>query len=134
MPRWAFSRPLFFWRLVARAKGPARSGAAGAMGNAPAQRGADRPRVGAVPVRGDAVGGHAGGGPRRTEEGLRRRHVAVLAEHGVGQVAVPVDGAVEIAPPAPHLQVCLVHVPVPAAGPTLAVPTSPELAGQDRRE
>src|SRR3712207_6080362 len=72
--------------------------AAGAMGNAPAERGADRPRVGAVPVRGDAVRGRAGGGPRRTEEGLRRRQVAVLAEHGVHEVAISVDGAVEVIP------------------------------------
>ena len=62
-----------------------------------------------MPVRGDAVGGHAGGGLCRAEERLRRRHVAVLAEHGVDQVAVPVDGAVEVTPPTPDLEVDTVY-------------------------
>jgi hypothetical protein len=33
----------------------------------------------------------------------------MLAEHGVDQVAVPVDGAVEITPPAADLQVDTVY-------------------------
>src|SRR5829696_9747801 len=65
--------------------------ATGPMGDPAAQRGTDRPRVGTVPVRGDAVGGQAGDGARRTEEGLGGRHVAVLAEHGVHEAAIPVD-------------------------------------------
>jgi hypothetical protein len=36
----------------------------------------------------------------RAEEGLGRRHVAVLAQHGIDEIAVTVDGAVQIAPPA----------------------------------
>ena len=59
---------------------------------------------------------------------------APLAEHGVDQVAVPVDGAVEVTPPASDLQIRLVHVPVAAAGTALAVPAPPEFVGQDRRE
>ena len=65
---------------------------AGAMRDALAQRRADRPRVGAVPVRGDPVRDPAGDRLRRTEEGLGRRHVPVLAQHGVDQIAIPVDG------------------------------------------
>src|SRR5215213_3104541 len=95
---------------------------AGPMRNPSAERGADRPRVGAVPVRGDAVRCHAGGGLGRAEEGLGRRHVPVLAEHGVDQVAVPVDGPIQIRPSAADLQICLVDVPVPATGTALAVP------------
>src|SRR3712207_8530870 len=60
-----------------------RSVGAGPMHDPSAQRGADRPRVGAVPIRGDAIWNQAGGGLGRAEEGLRRRHVPVLAEHGV---------------------------------------------------
>src|SRR5919199_2169577 len=54
---------------------------AGPVHNPPAERRADRTRVGDVTVRGDAVGGDAGDGARRAEERLGRRHVAVLAEH-----------------------------------------------------
>src|SRR5215212_8245888 len=92
---------------------------AGPMRNPSAERGADRPRVGAVPVRGDAVGDQAGGGLGRAEEGLRRRHVAALAEQGVDQVAVPVDGPIEVTPAAPHLQVGLIDEPGAAAVPPL---------------
>jgi hypothetical protein len=66
----------------------------------PSQRGADRAWVGAVPIRGDPVGYHAGGRLGGAEERLGRRHVPVLAEHGVDQIAVA----------APDLQVGFVHV------------------------
>src|SRR5215213_3737028 len=69
---------------------------AGPVRDPPAEHGADRPRVGAVPVRGDAVRGDAGDGPRRAEEGPGRRHAAVLAEHGVDEVAVAVDRPIQI--------------------------------------
>src|SRR3712207_2597034 len=89
---------------------------AGPMHDPPAEHRADRPRVGAVAVRGDALGRHARGGLGRAEEGLRRGRVAVLAEHGVDEIAVAVDGPVEVGPAAAHLDVCLIDVPVPAAG------------------
>src|SRR5215218_10229718 len=81
---------------------------AGAMDDPPAERRADRPRVGAVPVCGDALWCRACGGLRRAEEGPGSRHVPVLADHGVDQTAIPVDGTVEVAPAAAHLQVSLV--------------------------
>ena len=74
-----------------------------------AERRTDRPRVGAVPVGGDAVGCRAGCGLGRAEEGPGRRHVAALAEHRVDEIAVAVDGAVEVTPAAPHLQVDTVY-------------------------
>src|SRR3712207_7127678 len=55
-------------------------------------------RVGAVPIRGDTLGRDAGDRLGRAEEGLGGRHVAVLAQHGVDQSAVTVDGAIQIAP------------------------------------
>src|SRR3712207_2024747 len=63
---------------------------AGPVHDPSAERRADRPRVGAVPVRGDAVRGDAACGLGRAEEGLRRRYVAVLAQHRVDEVAIPV--------------------------------------------
>jgi site-specific DNA recombinase len=107
---------------------------AGAMDNAPAERRADRPRVGAVAVRGDLVGGHARDRLGRAEEGLGCRHVAVLAQHGVHEVTVAVDGPVQVAPPAAYLQVGLVHMPLAAAGATLTMPPTAEFVGQQRRE
>jgi hypothetical protein len=78
---------------------------AGPVLDVAAQGRADRARIGAVPVRGDAVGDQAGGGLGRAEEGLGGRHVPVPAEQGVDQVAVAVDRAIQVAPPAPDPQV-----------------------------
>jgi hypothetical protein len=58
-----------------------------------AQRRMDGAWIGAVPVRRDAIGGHAGGRLGGAEERLRGIHVPVLGEHGVDQAAVAVDGA-----------------------------------------
>jgi hypothetical protein len=82
---------------------------AGPVHDVAAQRRTDRARVGAVPVRGDAVRDQAGGGLRGAEERLGGRHVPVLAEHGVDQVAMAVDRTIEIAPAAPHFQIRLIH-------------------------
>src|SRR5687767_3843060 len=60
--------------------------------------------------------------PPRTGKRLRRRHVAVLAEHHVHQRAGAVDGAVEMAPAPADLQVRLIDVPAPARLATRAPP------------
>ena len=49
------------------------------------------------------LGRHTRGGLGRAEERLGRRHVAVLAEHRVDQIAVSIDRPIQIAPPAPDL-------------------------------
>ena len=87
-----------------------------------------------MPVRGDLVGCHARDGLGRAEEGLGRRHVAVLAEHRVDQIAVSIDRPIQVAPPAPDLQVRLIHVPVAATGAAPAMPAPAEFVGQDGRE
>jgi hypothetical protein len=43
------------------------------------------------------------GGFRGTEESLRRGHILARAEHGVDQVYIPVDHAIQIAPSALNL-------------------------------
>jgi len=72
---------------------------AGPMLHMPAECGADRTWVGIVPICGDAIRGHAGGGLGRAEERLGSRHVPLLAQHGIDQVAVTIDGAVGDRPP-----------------------------------
>src|SRR3954452_18077490 len=99
-----------------------------------AERPADRSRVGAVPVGGDLVGCHARDRLGRAEEGLGRRHIPVLAQHGVHEMAVAVDGPIQVGPPATNLQVRLIHVPAAAAGTALATAALAEFVGQCRRE
>ena len=65
----------------------------------------DRPGVGPVAVRRYPVRPEAYGRAGRAEEGLGGLHVAVLAQHRIDQVPVPVDRPLKIDPPAADLQV-----------------------------
>src|SRR4051812_28503592 len=71
---------------------------AGPVHHLPAEGRADRPWVGTVPIGGDALGGDASCSPGREEEGLGRGHVALLAQHGVEEIAVAVDRPIQIIP------------------------------------
>jgi len=62
------------------------------------------------------------------------RHVAVLAQHGVDQVTVPVDRPIQVAPASPDLQVGLVNVPGATAGAALPAPALPQFIRQRRCE
>jgi hypothetical protein len=64
----------------------------------PPQRHADRPGVGSVAVCRHPVRPKARGRLCRTEEGLGCRHVAMLAEHGIDQVPVSIDSAIQVGP------------------------------------
>jgi hypothetical protein len=57
---------------------------------------------------------NAQGRPRRAEGGLGRLHVAMLGQHCVDQVSVPVDCPVEVASPAADLQIGVVSIPADA--------------------
>jgi len=107
---------------------------AGPVHDPSAEHRADCPRVGAVPVGGDPIGRDAGDGLRRAEEGLGRGHVAVLAQHGVDEIAVAVDRAIQVGPAAADLQVGFIDVPVAAPGSAPAMPAPAKLAGQCWRE
>ena len=48
-----------------------------------AQHASDRPRIGAMTIRGHPVWTKSHGCPGRAEEGFRSPHVAVFTEHGV---------------------------------------------------
>src|SRR5512135_2855695 len=45
------------------------------------------------------------------EEALRRFHVPLFAEHRINQVAIPIDGPIEVAPLSMDTDVCFIHVP-----------------------
>src|SRR5687768_16105253 len=105
--------------------------AAGPVPHRSAQLGPDRPGVAVVAVRRHPVRRHPGDRLGGAEERLRRRHVAVLAEHHVHQRAGAVDGTIEIAPAALDLDVGLVDVPAPAC---LTAPAPPQVLGQGRGE
>src|SRR3954471_14977915 len=74
--------------------------AAGPVPHPFAELGPDRAGVAVVAVRRDPVRRHPGDRLRGAEKGLRRRHVALLAEHHIDERAGAVDGAVEVAPAA----------------------------------
>jgi hypothetical protein len=58
-----------------------------------------------VSICGDAVGCHAGARSCRAEEGLGRRRIPVLAQHRIDQMAIRVDGPIQVTPAAPDLQI-----------------------------
>ncbi|HWX51544.1 MAG TPA: hypothetical protein VNZ61_26165 [Roseomonas sp.] len=54
--------------------------------------------------------------------------------YGGDQVAVAVDGAIQVAPAATDLQIRLIYVPGTSFGTTLATAALPKFGGQDRGE
>lgn len=65
------------------------------------------------------------------EEPLGRGHIPMLSEHRVHQVTVTVYGAIQVAPLAPNLEVCLIDVPGTAS---LASASGSELLSDEWRE
>ena len=80
-----------------------------------AQHAADRPQVGAMTVHRHPVRPKAYVCPSRAEEGLRRPHVPVLAQHRVVQVAFPVDRPVQVGTALVDLQVGPIDILAAAA-------------------
>jgi hypothetical protein len=72
----------------------------GPMPHGLAQHGANRSGVRAMTICRDPVRSKAHGRLGRAEKGLGRLHIAMLAQHRVDQVSVPVDRPVVVAPPA----------------------------------
>ena len=107
---------------------------AGAVPDRLAQHAADRPRVGAMPVRRHPVRSEALGRPGRAEERLGRLHVAVLAEHRVDQVAAAVDRPIQVGPAAADLQIRLIDVPSGAGAAPPAMPAFAQLVAHDGQQ
>jgi hypothetical protein len=56
-----------------------------------------------------------GGSP---EKSLSRFHVSFLAQHGIHQIAISVNGPIQITLLAPHFQVDFIHIPGSPCSPT----------------
>src|ERR1700691_2205144 len=70
----------------------------GPMSHCLPQHAADRSGIRAMAVGGHPVRAKTHGGLGRAEEGLSGLHVAMLAQHGVDQVSVPVDRPIKVTP------------------------------------
>ena len=80
------------------------------MRNRLAELGADRLRVGVMAVAGHPIRNRPGYRFRRPKQCLGGQ-VASLAQHDIHQGTVSIDRAIEIAPVAADLDVCLVYIP-----------------------
>jgi len=69
------------------------------------------PRLGIMAIRGEPAGRHVGHRPRGTEERLGCCEVSGVTGPRIDEVAVAVDGTVEIAPPSVHVDGGLIDVP-----------------------
>jgi len=90
-----------------------------AMANPTAQRLTDGTRIGVMPVRRHPLR-HIRSERKRLAEELRRRiHIARHAQSCIDQIALPIDGALQVAPAAVDLHVGLARVPfaTPCAAP-----------------
>ncbi len=67
-------------------------------------------------INGDAIGCHPSHRPRRPIEGLGRRKIAGLAEPRVHEVAVSINGTVQITPLPLDFDVRFIHIPVLSHG------------------
>ncbi len=91
--------------------------ATAAVDDLPTECPVNRAGISLVPVRGHAVRGVADHGTGPAEEALGSLPITRRAEQRIDQITVPIDGAVQIAPPAVDLDVGLVDVPRPAGFP-----------------
>ncbi len=62
-------------------------------------------------IAGDPIRHNASHGTGRTEERFRRRQVSCLAQPHIHQMAVTVDGPIQVTPPAIEFDIGLVDVP-----------------------
>ena len=80
-----------------------------------------------VLVGSDSVRYTASDGSSRTEERLGSRLILALAQQHIDQVAVPINGPIEVDPTPLHFQIGFVAVPAP---PHLPTPLPPESLAQ----
>jgi len=101
------------------------------VGDVIAERLAYGARVGVVPVGRDLCERLTDDLQGSREEPLRWFHVALLAQEGLDEAAIPVDGPVEVAPTPLDAQVCLVSM---SLHPALTAPLGPQAVDQQRGE
>src|SRR5438132_13761087 len=79
---------------------------------------ADRTRVGIMPNGRHPLRGMTNDSDGLLEKALGRFHVSLFAEHRVNQVAIPIDGSIQVAPFPFDVDVGFIHIPRPPCLPT----------------
>jgi len=92
---------------------------------------ADGARIGVVPVRRHLFGGMTNDRARSGEEALGAVPIPRLAQQGIDQVPVGVNGPVEVAPASVHLHIRLITMPL---APCFAAPLRPQSLVQQGSE
>jgi hypothetical protein len=98
-----FDPPMILFQMVVQI-------AVGAVRHPLSEDGANGSRIGIMAIRGDAVGRHPGHRPGRAKKGLGRRQVPRVAEPRMDEMAVPVDGTLQIAPASLDSDIRLVYI------------------------
>src|SRR5512142_863626 len=81
------------------------------MQHVTAKRLADRTWIGIMPIGRDSFWGVADDVASLLEKALGGLHISFLAQPGVHQIAIPIDGTIQITPFAMDTDVGFVHVP-----------------------
>ena len=102
---------------------------AAAMLDVVAEHFANRTRIRIAPIAGDLPRHSIYNGESTTEEALSSRHIPRRAEHRVDQVAVAINGAIEIAPFPFNLQIRFIDVP---AASRFSLTLTPQVLSQQR--
>ncbi|HTF65132.1 MAG TPA: hypothetical protein VK638_20850 [Edaphobacter sp.] len=75
---------------------------------------ANGPQIREVPVGGDLQWIYLDSEEGAAKEPLRGSHISGGAEHGVDQIASPINRAIQVGPLAFHLYIGFIHVPLAA--------------------
>jgi hypothetical protein len=102
-----------------------------AMGDRVAECLAQSTRVGVMSIGRDLLWGMTNGSNRLPEKAPGRLYVSLLAQHGVHQVAISINVAIEVAPFPMHFDIGFIHVP---GSPCLSIPLSTQLIRYQRNK
>src|SRR5262245_35208810 len=82
------------------------------------ERGFDRAGIGVVSITGDPLWDTTRDGTRRAEEGFRRCLVSLLAKQDIDEMAIPINGPVQVDRAPFHFNESFIYVPTrPTASP-----------------
>ncbi len=101
-----------------------------AVGHRFAQRLADRPRIGVMPIRRDPLRCLASHVQRLHKEPLRCVHIPLFTEPDVHQGTIPIDGTLQVAPRSINLDVGFIDMP---GGADMPMALGTEVVSKQRR-